>query len=209
MRISGSDRFNLSIGSGCNEYKIKLYWNRCWSPRKEGVDWLEKGRPSKGPLSGFDWVKQLTSGHQMLQPGSCMMGLWQLTSLEPLGHAWGWICPLIELGEEMAPRGPENEKGWNEPRCPTGEFHSYVNVYVLLVFIIWEHLSPILKAFKCKQSYAYIQNREVIRNNAAWVWQKVKMCINLEVPQPMTLNSPPHHFGKKSCFSVCINIISG
>lgn len=105
MRISGLDRFNLSIGSGCTEYKIKLHRSRCWSPRGEGVDWLEKGSPSKGPLSGVDSVKQLTSGHQILQPGSCMMGVRQLTSLVPLGHVQGWICPLIEQGQEIALTG--------------------------------------------------------------------------------------------------------
>jgi len=68
-------RLNLSVGSGCPEYKIELHWSRCWSPRGEGVDWSEKGSLSKRPLSECDCVRQLTRGCQMPQRAAAWWGL--------------------------------------------------------------------------------------------------------------------------------------
>lgn len=68
-------RLNLSVGSGCPEYKIELHWSRCWSPRGEGVDWSEKGSLSKRPLSECDCVRQLTRDCQMPQRAAAWWGL--------------------------------------------------------------------------------------------------------------------------------------
>lgn len=122
----------------------------------------------------FVWVwlcEAADKGLSDATAGSCMRRPGQLTSLQPLGHVQGCVCPLIEQSQEMALRGQEGVKRAEmSPEAKQENIKSYINVYVILVFITCEHILPNLKPSNVNCSIAkIIHSREVTGNNSACV----------------------------------------